>query len=406
MSESKQSAAESLDALRRRISALNDAGERSGLMIELEKLTAAMDLNGSSEQVFSPPSIDGLKLDGLLGNSGALGNLLQTIATVAPTNLAILLEGETGTGKEKFAQTIHNNSGRSKFVAVNCGAFPTGLIESELFGHVKGAFTGASSDRKGKFEEAHEGTIFLDEIGELEPFAQVKLLRVLELGEIQRVGSDQARKVNVRIIAATNRDLDEMVQQGKFREDLFYRINMCPLTLPPLRERRSDIPALFDHFLKHFCAELKKPRPLVDEELRHFLFNIYDYHGNIRELRNICQYIACVGGTREIQRVDLPLRVSGDPLARVPDNPLPLAIPKGTRTQLIDKSTGTGFSTGRETGTRGRTAILRQAEQSYWVGMLKKHKGSIQKISEETGLSPSRIYQILERCRLKPKDFR
>jgi transcriptional regulator with GAF, ATPase, and Fis domain len=393
---------ECLEKLESQIEQLS-GGDRTGLLESLKALRLAL--------LPAPPcipSVDGLKLDGLLGRSGAILNLLQTIVAVAPSNLSILLEGETGTGKEMFARTIHNNSGRDKFVAVNCGAFPSGLIESELFGHVKGAFTGASSDRKGKFEEAHDGTIFLDEIGELEPFAQVKLLRVLESGEIQRVGSDQPKRVNVRVIAATNRDLDEMVRQGKFREDLFYRINMCPLYLPALRERREDIPALFDHFLRAHCRDLEKPIPPLDEELRHFLFHIYDYRGNIRELRNICQFIACVASSRPLQRSDLPIRVGGDLLSS-PPTLTPVMLPRSTRTALAEKGTTSSGVISADSGTgsiRGRTAILRQAEQSYWVALLKKHKGSIQKIAEETNLSPSRIYQILERCRLKPKDYR
>jgi len=397
-----------LEALRQRITSL-PANDRETLLDDLSQLESAMNSNGTSAAAAARANTNNpgnLKLEGIHGNSGAIQGILRTIATVAHSNLSILLEGETGTGKEMFARIIHNNSGRTRFVAVNCGAFPSGLIESELFGHVKGAFTGASSDRKGKFEEAHEGTIFLDEIGELEPFAQVKLLRVLETGELQRVGSDQPRKVNVRVIAATNRDLDEMVRQGRFREDLYYRINMCPLYLPALRERRDDIPGIFDFFLDVYSKDMEKPQPVLDEELRHFLFNIYDYRGNIRELRNICQFIACVGGSTALQRTDLPLRVGGDPLSATP-SPAPMVLPaKNTRTTTVDRATSTAIGGAPDTGVRGRTAILRHAEQHYWVSLLKKHKGSIQKISEETNLSPSRIYQILERCKLKPKDYR
>lgn len=400
----------SLDALRQRINALPQT-DRESLGEELSRLETALNSNGSNGSAAvsnaAAESVPNLKLEGIHGCSGAIQGILRTISTVAASNLSILLEGETGTGKEMFARIIHINSGRTRFVAVNCGAFPSGLIESELFGHIKGAFTGASADRKGKFEEAHEGTIFLDEIGELEPFAQVKLLRVLETGELQRVGSDQPRKVNVRVIAATNRDLDEMVRQGKFREDLYYRINMCPLYLPALRERRDDIPAIFDFFLNLYSKEMSKPQPILDEELRHFLFHIYDFRGNIRELRNICQFMACVGGKQALQRTDLPLRVGGDPLSSAP-TPVAMNLPmKSTRTTAaLEKATSTAIAGAPDTGVRGRTAILRHAEQHYWVSLLKKHKGSIQKIADETNLSPSRIYQILERCKLKPKDYR
>jgi transcriptional regulator with PAS, ATPase and Fis domain len=324
---------------------------------------------------------DELILEGIIGNSPPIQQILKLISSIAPSSLAILLEGETGTGKELFARIIHQNSRRSKFVAVNCGAFPSGVIESELFGHVKGAFTGATSDRKGKFEEATDGTIFLDEIGELEPFAQVKLLRVLEVGEIQRVGSDQTRNVNVRVIAATNRNLEAMVRQGMFREDLFYRINMCPLYLPPLRERRDEIPILLEYFLEEACAKQNKAVPKIDAELRHFLYSIYDFSGNIRELKNLAQYMACVGTPdRPVMRTDLPLRLRGDsapPSSDLKDNP--------------DQS---------------RTTILRKAEYTYWTELLKTHKGSIKTICDQTNLSPSRVYQILEKLKLKPKLYR
>ena len=185
---------------------------------------------------------------GIIGQNKQIEKVLKIIGKVAPTNLTLLLEGETGSGKELFARIIHLNSNRKKFVAVNCGAFPSDIIESELFGHVKGAFTGATSDRKGKFEEADGGTIFLDEIGDLELQAQVKLLRVLEVGDLQRVGSDKTVKVNVKVIAATHKDLEQMVENNEFREDLYYRINMCPLWIPPLRERRDEIEILFRHY--------------------------------------------------------------------------------------------------------------------------------------------------------------
>jgi len=327
-----------------------------------------------------------LIIEGIIGNSPSISKLLRAIANVAPTNLTILLEGETGTGKELFARIIHLNSRRSKFVAVNCGAFPPGVIESELFGHVKGAFTGATADRKGKFEEASNGTIFLDEIGELEPLTQVKLLRALEVGEIQRVGSDQTHTVNVRVIAATNRNLDEMVAQGKFRQDLFYRVNMCPLYLPPLRERRDEIPILLEYFLEETCAKQNRPVPRIDPELIHFLHHIYDFRGNIRELKNIAQFMACIGSEHPIQRGDLPLRVGGDVREATEHN-------GGAPDSVVS-------------GTKGRTVLLRKAEESYWVELLKKHHGNIKDICEETKLSPSRVYQVLEKCKLRPKTFR
>ncbi|MBV5331882.1 sigma-54 factor interaction domain-containing protein, partial [bacterium] len=188
----------------------------------------------------------GLTIDGVVGENPRIRENLSRIARIAPSDLTVLLEGETGSGKELFARIIHLNSRRKNFVPVNCGALPAGVIESELFGHMKGAFTGAGADRKGRFEEADGGTIFLDEVGELEPLAQVKLLRVLDVGEIQRVGSDKVLKVDVRGVAATHRNLEKMVAKGTFREDLFYRLNVCQLSIPPLRERRDEVELLLD----------------------------------------------------------------------------------------------------------------------------------------------------------------
>lgn len=380
--------------------------EREGIFHELDRLRSAfIELSSSqfrASSIGAPYEGDGkmprpvtelsfslkndLIIPGIIGNSPAIAKLLTAIANVAPTNLTILLEGETGTGKELFARIIHLNSRLSKFVAVNCGAFPPGVIESELFGHIKGAFTGATADRKGKFEEANNGTIFLDEIGELEPLAQVKLLRALEVGEIQRVGSDQTHTVNVRVIAATNHNLDEMVAQGKFRRDLFFRINMCPLYLPPLRERRDEIPILLEYFLEETCAKQNRPIPKIDAELLHFLHHIYDFQGNIRELKNIAQFMACIGSEHPIQRGDLPPRVGGDLREATEYN-------GDTPDSVVS-------------GTKGRTVILRKAEESYWVGLLKKHHGSIKDICAEAKLSSSRVYQILEKCKLQPKRYR
>lgn len=325
---------------------------------------------------------DDLIIEGIIGNSPVVQQILRIICSVAPSTLTVLLGGETGTGKELFARIIHLNSGRQTFVAVNCGAFPGGLIESELFGHVKGAFTGATSDRKGKFEEASSGTIFLDEIGELEPYAQVRLLRVLETGELQRVGTEKVRKVDVRVIAATNRNLEQMVQQGTFREDLFYRLNTCPLQLPPLRERRDEIEILLQYFMEEACAKQNKPVPQLDPELRHFLAAIYEFQGNIRELKNIAQFMACIGTPdRLIEIGDLPARYQGK-----------TEVPEG------------GAANGN--GPAHRRLMRLEAEKVYWVKLLQKHKGDLRKICAETNLSRSRVYQVLDECKLRPNAFR
>jgi DNA-binding NtrC family response regulator len=248
--------------------------------------------------------------EGAFGDNPKLLEALETAEKAAPTGLPVLIDGESGTGKELMAKVIHTNGDRARqpFVSVNCGAIPDNLLESELFGHCKGAFTGAVSDRKGKFESAHTGTIFLDEIGELPLAGQVKLLRVLEAREIQRVGSDQAIRVDTRVVAATNRNLRKMCEQGRFREDLYYRLGVIHVTLPPLRERRDEIPLLFEFFGDE-AAEVLKRRPIeMSRRLRAFMLH-YAYPGNIRELRNIIYRLSCLAGQRaDIEHLPADIR--------------------------------------------------------------------------------------------------
>src|ERR1700759_4418869 len=234
-------------------------------------------------------------VEGAFGDNPKLLEALETAEKAAPTGLPVLIDGESGTGKELMARVIHANGDRANrpFVSVNCGAIPDNLLESELFGHCKGAFTGAVSDRKGKFESAHTGTIFLDEIGELPLTGQVKLLRVLEAHEIQRVGSDEPIAVDTRIVAATNRNLRQFCDEGRFREDLFYRLSVIHLTLPALRERRDEIALLLQYFGDEAAAALKRRPVRMSPRLRDFLRN-YDYPGNIRELRNVVYRLTCL----------------------------------------------------------------------------------------------------------------
>lgn len=235
--------------------------------------------------------------EGAFGDNPKLLAALEIAEKAAPTDLPVLIDGESGTGKELMAKVIHANGARADrpYISVNCGAIPENLLESELFGHRKGAFTGAASDRKGKFESANTGTIFLDEIGELPLSGQVKLLRVLEAHEIQRVGSDEPIPVDTRIVAATNRNLRRMSEEGKFREDLFYRLGVIHLTLPPLRERKDEIPLLLAYFGDE-AAEVLKRRPIkLSPRLKTFLLG-YAYPGNIRELRNLMYRISCLAG--------------------------------------------------------------------------------------------------------------
>jgi formate hydrogenlyase transcriptional activator len=226
----------------------------------------------------------------ILGNSPELLKLLDRVQSTAQTDANVLIIGETGSGKELIARAIHNRSARknSPLVKVNCGAIPSGLVESELFGHVKGAFTSASERRIGRFELANNGTLFLDEVGELSLETQVKLLRVLQEQEFEPVGSNRTIKVNVRIIAATNRDLEEAVQSGGFRSDLYYRLNVIPLSVPALRDRRSDIPEMVMAFLRQSAKRMGKPMQAVSQETMRLLVD-YPWPGNIRELQNVIE---------------------------------------------------------------------------------------------------------------------
>lgn len=245
---------------------------------------------------------------GIIGNTPALNYALQVAVQVANTDLTVLINGESGVGKEVFSQIIHSLSSRkhNPFIAVNCGAIPEGTIDSELFGHEKGSFTGAVEARKGYFETVNGGTIFLDEIGELPLGTQARLLRVLETGEFIRVGSSKVQKTDVRVIAATNRDLLERTHQGKFREDLYYRLSTVPIRVPSLRDRKEDIPLLFRRFAVDFAEKYKTAPIQLDEEAKNQLVN-YPWPGNVRELKNIAEQISVLSSDklvtgRELQR--------------------------------------------------------------------------------------------------------
>lgn len=238
---------------------------------------------------------------GIIGNSEAMNHALGVALRVAPTDLSVLVTGESGVGKEFFPQIIHAYSARkhSKYIAVNCGAIPEGTIDSELFGHEKGAFTGATEARKGYFEEADGGTIFLDEVGELPLSTQVRLLRVLQSGEFIRVGSARVQKTNVRVVAATNNDLLQAIEQGRFREDLYYRLNTVPIAVPALRERKEDIPLLFRKFATDVAVQYKMPAVQLDDQARVMLQNHY-WRGNVRQLKNVAEQISALEKSRTI----------------------------------------------------------------------------------------------------------
>ncbi len=279
---------------------------------ELEERINKLMAAGVSLEEVSPPGENGIECPDIIGESGALKRVLQMTDMVARTKATALITGESGTGKELVALTIHQRSARRKkaFVAINCGAIPEHLLEDELFGHVKGAYTDARGERMGKFEKADQGSLFLDEIGNMPLSLQMKLLRVLELQQLERLGSNDIIKTDVRIIAATNCDLKEKVKAGEFREDLYYRLNVVPIHLPPLRERQGDIGLLVSHFLEIFCREYELPKKKLDPAALKKLSS-YGWPGNIRELRNAVEFATVLSGDRTVLKfADFPALVN------------------------------------------------------------------------------------------------
>ena len=323
--------------------------------------------------------------EGVFGESPGLLEALEIAEKAAPTDLPVLIDGESGTGKELLAKVIHANGSRADkpYISVNCGAIPENLLESELFGHKKGAFTGASSDRSGKFESADKGTIFLDEIGELPLPGQVKLLRVLQSSEIQRVGSDQAIDVDTRIVAATNRNLLEMCAQGRFREDLYYRLGVINVTLPPLRKRKDEIPVLIEYFNDEAAEKLDR-RPLVlSRRLRTFLLN-YAYPGNIRELRNIIFRMSCLAGdTADFEHLPEMLRPAR----------------QDSRAEAGEDSAGMSLG---ELKKAARDA----AEKRFLERGLQEVAGKVSELARRIDMNRSHLQTLLKKHGLQSKDYR
>ncbi len=259
---------------------------------------------------------DRYRIDGLVGSSRIMRDLFQLLETVAATSSTVLITGETGTGKELAARAIHHNSARrsNRFVALNCSAIPETLLEAELFGHARGAFTGAVGTRQGRVEQAHKGTLFLDEVGTMSPSLQSKLLRVLQEREFERVGDSHTIKIDVRVVAATHSDLAKMVAEGTFREDLFYRLNVLPVQLPPLRERRDDIPLLVQHFLQRLTQDSGRGAMTVSQEAMRRLM-AYRWPGNVRQLENTVERaIAFTQGRSVVDVHDLPPEIQNQPV--------------------------------------------------------------------------------------------
>jgi len=282
--------------------------------------TGLVNVSGLGDQQFhvEPEISPEYCFEGIVGKSTALQKVLEQVAIVAPTDSTVLLHGETGTGKELIARAIHNLSSRSEhtFVRMNCAAIPSGLLESELFGHEKGAFTGALMQRKGRFELADGGSLFLDEIGDISLELQPKLLRAVQEQEFERLGSTKTIQVDVRLIAATHRDLRAMIRDERFREDLFYRFNVFPIEIPPLRERREDIPLLVNYFVSKLCQRMRKQIRSIPRQAMEMLTN-YPWKGNIRELANFIERAVIVTRGQELEIPIVALRPSSETVVAV-----------------------------------------------------------------------------------------
>ena len=290
-------------------------------------------------------------LFGLIGKSPAMHRVVERLARVAATDATVLVTGETGTGKELVARAIHAASPRARrpFVRVNCGALAEGLVASELFGHERGSFTGAVERRKGRFELASGGTIFLDEVGELPPALQVALLRVLQEGEFERVGGTETLKTDVRVVAATNRSLDEAVREGRFRSDLLFRLNVFPIAMPPLRERKDDIPSIADHYARQYARKLEKRIRGVSPSAMEALL-AYPWPGNIRELQNVVERAVILARGDSLSLPDFELPKLGSDVARPGQE-----RPRDERQQIED---ALAASSGRVYGVEGAAETL------------------------------------------------
>jgi two-component system nitrogen regulation response regulator NtrX len=337
----------------------------------------------------------------MIGDSGSLKQVMAAIGRAAPTNATVLITGESGVGKELVARTIHRNSlrARERFVQVNCAAIPEELIESELFGHEKGSFTGATEKQIGKFEQADRGTIFLDEVGDMSPKTQAKVLRVLQEGEVERIGSARTIKVDVRVIAATNKNLEEEIERGHFREDLYFRLAVIPIYVPPLRERREDIALLVKHFMERISRESNaRPKRMAPAALD--ALQRYRWKGNIRELRNTVERLIIMTAADVIDVADLPdaVRSPGNASSSVAGAGTGagggLASPKSASAE------GSGATTAGETNVGTLRAFKDNAERAFLVGKLRENGWNISKTAEAIDTPRSNLYKKLEQYQI------
>lgn len=314
-----------------------------------------------TSQLDSAAWIQKSSLEKIVHRSRLMRDVLQDVQRIARTDSTVLITGESGTGKELVAEAIHSLSRRAEgpFVTINMAAVPDSLVESEMFGHVRGAFTGAAGNRLGRFEAAHAGTLFIDEIGDLKPASQAKLLRALETRVISPVGDNELRHVDVRVLVATNRNLERMVDQGSFREDLYYRLNVVRIQLPPLRERAEDIPLLVEHFLGEYCRAYDRPRPSLDADLMEFLVG-HHWRGNIRQLRNCVESMLVLGRADRLTIHDVPLSIRESAQAkpgriRVPDDATLEELEAAAIVQALDRYNGNRTRAANKLGISIRT---------------------------------------------------
>ena len=332
----------------------------------------------------------------IVGQSPAIQRLRELVRRVGPTDLGVLITGESGTGKEVVAQALHQASARSRrpFVPVDCAAIPANLMESELFGHERGAFTGASSRRKGLVEAANGGTFFLDEIGELDPQTQVKLLRLLQERQFRRVGGTELQSVELRVVAATNRPLEKMVKSGEFREDLYHRLNVVHVHLPSLRKRPEDVPLLLKHFVERYCAESGRPPLRLSTAVVDALTS-HAWPGNVRELVNCARYVSSLAPGPEVRLADLPPRVQGGSSPRTPG-------PSAVTVEAVGGATpGIRYDLSYK---KAKRLWLEVFEYSYISQLLKEHNGNISHAARAAGIDRKSIQRLMKRNDMSADD--